>query len=244
MGWSGNMGDTNLSYTITVTNDVSVQAVFGTPLATTVEGPGSLAVLPSFPLYPYGTFVQITAIPRPGAFFGLWGNAAGGNANPLSFGVYNGAPTVSSLFAALPTNEVALIALSQGGGFVVALPATNRIAVGATIQLTAVPVQGQRFLGWSGDESGTANPLSLVMDAGHTVMALFSRTPSLSIAASNGRLNFTADGLAGDTYRIDTSTDLANWTPFVTVTNYFGSVPFTDLIVSNLPFRAYRAVVP
>lgn len=244
MGWSGASRGTNASYTITVTNDITVQAVFGTPLATTVAGNGGLTVFPLFPIYPYGTVVQVTAVPQPGNYFGLWGNAASGNANPLSFGIYNGTPTVSSLFASLPANQFSLTVLSQGGGSVLADPATNRAPLGATIQLTAQPVQGQSFLGWSGGASGTANPLSLVMNASKSVTAHFSRTSSLAIAAANGTVNFSVSGPAGDAYRIDNSTDLINWTPFVTVTNYFGSAAFTDSIAPNLPLKVYRAVVP
>jgi hypothetical protein len=36
---------------------------------------------------------------------------------------------------------------------------------------------------------------------------------------------------------------LLTWTPFATVTNYFGVLPFTDSIATDLPLKAYRAVV-
>jgi len=45
--------------------------------------------------------------------------------------------------------------------------------VGSNATLTATPAQGYVFSGWTGDASGTSNPLSLTMDADKTVGATF-----------------------------------------------------------------------
>lgn len=47
------------------------------------------------------------------------------------------------------------------------------LSVAAT--LTAVPNPGYRFTGWTGDASGTTNPLTLMMDAEKTIGATFER---------------------------------------------------------------------
>ena len=49
-----------------------------------------------------------------------------------------------------------------------------------TATLTAVPSPGYTFTGWTGDASGTTNPLSILMDANKTVGATFA--PDLSDA--------------------------------------------------------------
>jgi uncharacterized repeat protein (TIGR02543 family) len=53
-----------------------------------------------------------------------------------------------------------------------------------TATLTAVPDAGYAFTGWTGDASGTTNPLSLTMDASKTVGATF--TADLSDADADG----------------------------------------------------------
>lgn len=46
---------------------------------------------------------------------------------------------------------------------------------GTPATLTAVPNPGYRFTGWTGDASGTANPLTITMDADKTVGATFEK---------------------------------------------------------------------
>ena len=47
--------------------------------------------------------------------------------------------------------------------------------LGASATLTATPNPGYRFTGWTGDASGTANPLTITMDADKTVGASFEQ---------------------------------------------------------------------
>jgi uncharacterized repeat protein (TIGR02543 family) len=48
-------------------------------------------------------------------------------------------------------------------------------ALGASATLTATPGPGYRFTGWTGDASGTENPLTITMDADKTVGATFEK---------------------------------------------------------------------
>jgi uncharacterized protein YmfQ (DUF2313 family) len=48
--------------------------------------------------------------------------------------------------------------------------------LGQTVQLTAVPNPGYGFLFWSGDASGSANPLTITMDAHRNIAAVFGLT--------------------------------------------------------------------
>jgi uncharacterized repeat protein (TIGR02543 family) len=48
---------------------------------------------------------------------------------------------------------------------------------GTTVVLTANPATGSTFAGWSGDASGTANPLTITMNTNLTVTANFNITP-------------------------------------------------------------------
>lgn len=48
---------------------------------------------------------------------------------------------------------------------------------GSTATLTATPASGYLFSGWSGDASGSTNPLSITMSANKTITATFTKIP-------------------------------------------------------------------
>src|SRR5262249_40669926 len=53
-------------------------------LTITVRGNGTVTKQPSLPTYPYGSVVQVTAIPDPGYHLSSWSGASGGTTNPLN----------------------------------------------------------------------------------------------------------------------------------------------------------------
>lgn len=75
-------------------------------------------------------------------------------------------------------------------------------ASGSTAKLTAAPSTGFGFVNWTGDGSGSANPLSLVMNSSKSVTANFAPLPSVtsptatSITETGATLggNVTSDG--------------------------------------------------
>ncbi|MBI5711604.1 MAG: hypothetical protein HZC42_15065, partial [Candidatus Eisenbacteria bacterium] len=75
-----------------------------------------------------------------------------------------------------------------GGGSVTKNPSQASYDHGASVQLTAAPDSGWAFTGWSGDTSGVANPVTLVMTADKAVTATFADTagPALLVVAPNG----------------------------------------------------------
>jgi len=245
MGWSGALDGNNLTNSVIMNGNRSLQALFGTTVGITTAGGGTVSVYPAFPLHPYGSTVEITALPNQQKYFGVWGNAASGSENPLSFTILAATQTVSALFASLPAQRVALTVLSDGGGYVTVNPSANRYVTGNTNLLTAIPNSDQQFLNWSGDATGTANPLTLIMNSSKVVTAHFSRVPTLAIApASDGSMDLWVSGVSGDIYDIQSSTNLSDWTPFVTLTNFFDMVQFADPAARIIPYRMYRAVVP
>jgi hypothetical protein len=247
--WRGDASGANPTVDVTMQRVRNVQAIFGTTLGTTVAGNGAVDVYPALPLYPYGTVARLTATPQAGNYFGVWGNAASGNSNPLYFTVTSATPTVSSLFATLGANEQALTVIPDGFGKVTVSPRANVYATGASVSLNAIPEPGQQFLAWSGDATGTQNPLTISMDSSKTITAAFTRKPSLAVAPPLGGLfedgfRLTLTGEFGTRYTILASTNLAEWTEAGTVTNTYGTTQFTDEAATNTPHRFYRAVSP
>lgn len=176
--------------------------------------------------------------------FGTWGNAAAGiNSNPLTFTITNAAPVVSALFTPLTGGKASLTIQTIGRGRVQASPAANIYTINATVNLIAIADAGQQFQGWSGDVSGSNTNLSLTMNQSKTVIAMFSHTPSVSANAplngmfnSGFRLMISSD--FGAAWIVQSSTNLSNWYPLVTITNTYGRAQFTDAagVTNNATF--------
>ena len=87
--------------------------------------------------------------------------------NPFSF-------PVSGVITSIPTDIVSLSALPLNGG-IVSIGGTNGGAfpVGSTQTVTATANLGFEFAGWSGDASGTSNPLTVVVNRNLNIIANF-----------------------------------------------------------------------
>ncbi len=242
--WLGDATGTNPAATVSMSRNRCVQAIFGAGLGHTVVGSGSVARSPAAALYPHGTAVRLTAVPAAGNYFALWGNAASGTNHPLNFVVTNANATVTAVFAALPANQHALTVLPDGFGSVSASPRANRYGTGANVTLTATPDAGQSFVSWSGDASGTQNPLTVVMNSSKVITANFTKRPRLAVFTCGGALDpasvpLLLSGEFGGVFVIEASADLQQWSDVATVTNLFGTVQFND--TTGGAQRFYRA---
>jgi hypothetical protein len=191
--------------------------------------------------------VQLYGVPQPGNYFALWGNAGSGSSNPLNFMLTNANPTVSALFASLSAGEFALTVVPSGFGQVMVSPQANRYTAGQNVTLTVLPGMGQQFIEWGGDATGTNSPLLIVMNQSKSITANFTRRPSLTVFGGLNGLNeqgfrLTLTGEVGGHYRIDGSTNLADWTGLVVLTNTFGTTQVIDESATNIPLRFYKAV--
>lgn len=69
---------------------------------------------------------------------------------------------------------------------------------GTDVTLTATPNTGYQFNGWSGDATGTTNPLTITMDADKSVTAIFSKVQrTLTITATNGLVTTNPNPING-----------------------------------------------
>jgi hypothetical protein len=246
--WLGDADGTNISNTVVLDRNKSVQAVFGTAVNTSVGGNGSIVLNPAGGFYPFGTVLQATAVPQPDNFFVLWGDADGGDANPLYFPVTIANGTISALFYTLSNGYVSLAVVPVGHGTVSINPQANSYSSGSTVTITATPSAGHAFVDWSGGASGTNNPLSIQLNASETIYANFTTNNSLLIYSVTPP--GTADGMAvdllgefGTHYRLDGSTNLSNWTALYNLTNSVGTLHYIDTNAGNLSSRFYRGVI-
>lgn len=190
-GWSGDATGAANPLTVNVDSTMNITASFAIntyALGLTASN-GSVVKSPDQPTYNHGTSVELTAIASPGYHFTGWSGGATGNQNPLMIIM----DSVTSITANFSINEYALN-LSATNGSVVKDPDQATYPHGSTVQLTANPAFGYHFVGWSGDTSASANPLSVLMTGNKSFTATFATNMyTLSVAATNGSVGKNPD---------------------------------------------------
>jgi uncharacterized repeat protein (TIGR02543 family) len=124
-----------------------------------------------------GQTASISAMPNSGYIFDGWSGDFSGNTNPASI-TMGGSKTVVANFIQSQPNQYTLTANAVGSGSVAKTPAKSTYNQGDQVQLTATPGSGYSFSNWTGDASGTTNPVTLTMNGNKTVTASFSPTSS------------------------------------------------------------------
>ena len=245
--WEGAASGALLTNTVTMTNHLSVRALFGTVPVLSSIGSGQIQAYPAGPIHAFGSRVRLMAVPAPGSYFFRWANEVFGNSSPGTLTVTNATPGVSALFSTLAANQVSLTLLVDGAGVVLLLPAMNVFTNGQSVMLLALADPGQIFLGWTGDASGVTNPMTILMDGSKTLTARFGPAvefrPDQSQFGSNGFL-LSIKSEPGFIFNLQTSSNLLEWEPVVTLTNPSGSLLYHHSDATNWPTLYYRAVAP
>jgi hypothetical protein len=247
MRWAGDALGTNPVVAVTMEKPRVVEAIFGTKMATTVVGDGDIHLEPNLSVYPYGSVVRASAVPREGNSFALWGASVSGNGNPLLVVVTNGNPTIAALFAPLGSGRVALTVMPRGRGSVAVDPRANSYVKGQSVTITATPEGESEFLFWGGDAAGSQNPLTVTMDASRVITAYFSscvprfERPRWDV---NEGMSVSLLTEPGTCCIVEVSTDLIRWIPWKTVTNELEVLDLTDEAQTSSRWRFYRALLP
>ncbi len=105
--WEGDLSGTQNPASVTINSDKDIAAVFVVrdyPLTITIEGDGSVeeqVIQPKTTDHPYGTQVQLTAIPGEDWQFSGWSGALSSNENPQVL-LIDQAKQVTALFTEIP----------------------------------------------------------------------------------------------------------------------------------------------
>ena len=198
---------------IGVTADVTVSASFALNEYTLTysAGPnGSISGTSPQTVAHGGDGTTVTAVPDVGYHFVSW-----------SDGVLTAARTDLNVMADLSVsasfaiNQYTLTATTVGNGAVVKLPDQPTYDYGGSVQLTATAAVGWHFVGWSGDASGSTNPLDVTMDADKAITATFEKNQVVVSQVYGG------GGNSGATYTHDfielfnrgtSPVDVSGWT--------------------------------
>ncbi len=168
--WSGDITSSENPEYITINEDKEVTANFSInhyTLTIDIIGQGEVNKDPDLSSYPYGTTVEITAIPDEAWLFSHWSGDLSGSNNP-EYITINGNKSVTAHFS---QNEYSLTVNIIGNGIVIKDPNQATYPYGTTVELTAVPENGWIFDYWSGDLSGNENPDEIIIDGDKIVNA-------------------------------------------------------------------------
>jgi uncharacterized repeat protein (TIGR02543 family) len=186
VSWSGDATGSTNPVNVTMNANRSVTATFALQTFTvsvSAAGNGSVAKSPNQASYPYGTVVTVTPTPDPGNSFVSWGGDTSGTANPLTVVVTRNRTIVGNFTYTLTTSVTPV-----GSGTITRNPNQTSYTPGTVVALTAVPANGYSFVSWSGDATGSTNPVNVTMSANRNVTATFALNQyTLSVTtAGNG----------------------------------------------------------
>ena len=173
-GWSGDLSGSINPKTLTITGDAQVTATFVRieySLDVAVVGQGQVKKSPQQQSYHYGDTVTLTASHEPGWAFHHWSGDTGGSQNPKTI-IISGDMQVTAHFI---ERGYALTVQVEGQGSVQRDPTQSSYHYGDEVKLTANPALGWRFVGWSGDLTGSENPKTLTITGDARVIATFAR---------------------------------------------------------------------
>jgi uncharacterized repeat protein (TIGR02543 family) len=143
-----------------------------TNLLVNTAGMGMVMKNPNLETYGCGQVVTLTAMPEPDWQFNGWSGDLSGSANPLAI-TMDGDKTITATFGELPPVTYSLVVDIVGSGGVTIVPDQTSYAPDTVVTLRPAADPGWVFSGWSGDASGSDDPLELAMDGHKAITATF-----------------------------------------------------------------------
>ncbi len=178
---NGTVISTSSSYTFTITANRNFVANYKI-----IPAANFAVILTSSPLaggstdgegsYPNGTSVTITAAPSTGYTFVNWTDKTT-NAVASTSANYTFVLSANRNFVANFVINTYTLNVTAVNGTVVKNPNQATYNHGTSLTLTATPNAGYAFSSWSGDATGTNNPLTVNMNANKNITANFTLLP-------------------------------------------------------------------
>ena len=150
---------------------------------------GTVTKAPDQASYDHGTSVQLTAAPATGYTFVNWTGDVTSSENPVTL-TMDGPKSVTANYS-LSTYTLAITAIN---GTVTKNPDQASYDHGTSVLLTASAATSYHFVNWSGNASGSDNPLTVIMEANTAITANFAiNTYTLTyIPGENGSITGSA----------------------------------------------------
>lgn len=215
-GWSGCNSSSGNTCIVTMSAAKSVTATFNIetfPLTVTKSGLGTITSSPAgincgatcSTSFNSGQSVTLTATPAANYYFSGWSDSSC-SGNPTCTFTMNAAKTINATFVELPANSSVLSITTSGMGTVQSSPpginncsgtCNAAFTNGNQVTLTAAPVIGYYFAGWTGACSGQGT-CTLTIDGNKSAAASFLQIPAnqqlLTVALSGSGSVTTSPG--------------------------------------------------
>jgi uncharacterized repeat protein (TIGR02543 family) len=163
-------------------------------LITAAGAGGTTDPAPGAYSYDAGTDVAITATPDIGYGLTGWSGDASGTDNPITITMDEDKSITASFI-----RQYTLTIAAGEGGTTVPTPGSYTHDSGTQVTVTAGNNYGYEFNNWSGDASGTANPITITMDSDKSVTANFSATTTTDGGEAKKKGCFIATAAYGST---------------------------------------------
>lgn len=176
VNWTSNGTEvsTDSNYTFELTENTNLVAKFEVAYTLNVTAQnGTVAKSPNQEKYSSGAQVVLTATPATGYTFTSWSGDANGSTNPLTV-TMNSNKNITANFTLIPVSSFTLNVTAQNGS-VSKTPNQQNYNNGAQVVLTATPATGYEFTSWSGDATGSNNPLTVTMNSNKNITANFTQ---------------------------------------------------------------------
>lgn len=176
--WTGDISGTSSEVVVTVTDNLDITANFTLneytlDVLTNPTGIGSVIKLPNKPYYNYGDVVILTAeTTTEGWHFFVWSGDVSGTDNPLSVTII-GNTNITANFSNQYTIDT--IVNPADSGMITRDINQDTYSYGSQVILTAIPIPGWSFSGWSGDAMGFDNPFILNVIENTSIIADFTQ---------------------------------------------------------------------
>jgi hypothetical protein len=119
--------------------------------------------------------VTVRAIPDSSYRFAYWTGDASGSSNPITLKIDED-KTIRANFS----KQYNLTIRATAGGTTTPPPATYPKDLNSSVTVTAIPDSNYRFAHWTGDASGSINPMTLTIKKDTTIRANFIRIKSVA----------------------------------------------------------------
>lgn len=186
----------------------------------------------------------ISAVPSVGYSFINWTE---GTTVASALSTYNFPVTANRVFVANFAINMYALNVTAVNGSVVKVPTQTTYSHGTSVQLTATPATGFTFTSWSGDATGTTNPMTVNMNSEKNITANFTAiVPKFTVGlSSNPLLSGTTTGSgsfdSGASVTVSalpaTGFTFTNWTEGTTIVstnaNYTFNINANKTFVAN-----------
>jgi len=195
VGWAGDAEGSENALELTIKQDKEVWAVFEPieySFRADIEGQGELNVSPQKETYRYGESLVLEARANEGWQFSGWKGDASGEGTKTTLEVDNDL----NVLAVFTPREYSFSLNVSGSGEVEISPEKDFYSHGDTVVIRALDKPGNRFSHWSGDISGSENPVEIRVDKNIQARAVFERLPTLSEGDSGEKVQYLQKQLA------------------------------------------------